>query len=213
MDLKALGKKIAALGAPVVGAALGGPVGATVGKMVAARLGLPDDAPAQTMANVIDANPQDSKAALTALNGEQRVEIERLTLAAQTHAIEQDTERLALVNRTMRAEAKSDSLYVRCWRPTFGYVVAALVLAFGLTLCYALVSAVRFPTPDRIEMLNVAGGLVASLQLPFTAVLAVLGVSVAKRSADKAVVATGGNGRPQGGFLGGLLGAMGRGKQ
>lgn len=206
MKFADLARKVASIGAPLVGTALGGPAGAVVGKLVANRLGLPDNATASTIAGVIDANPKDTEASLRAMDADQRLELERLTLEAETARMREETARQAQVNTTMRAEARSESAFVRGWRPTFGYIVGGVVGAFGLTLCYALLVAVRFPEPARIEMLTVAANLVASLQVPFAAVLAVLGVSVAKRSADKAHA---NGGKPQG-FIGGLLAGLGK---
>lgn len=199
-----LGRKIAGLGAPIAGAALG-PAGAVVGGLIARKLGLPDNATPDTVAGVIDANPESAKANLQALDAEQSVELERLKLAAETHAIRAETERAGMVNETMRVETQSESRYVRGWRPTIGYVAAFLIGWVGAGVGFVLVYAALYPSPERLDMLAAIARLLADLQIHFAAIAAVLGVSVAKRSADKAAAA--GAPKPKG-FIGGVLSAM-----
>lgn len=84
---------------------------------------------------------------------------------------------LRQINRTFRAEVQADDAYVRRWRPTFGYAVAAAWLATMTACAWAVVS-----TPAE------APAIIAALvnTSPIWAVaLGVLGVSVVKRSQDK----------------------------
>lgn len=98
-------------------------------------------------------------------------------------AIESEEARTALrqVNRTMRAEVRSDDAYVRRWRPTFGYAVALTWTAQTAALVWAVVA-----TPAS------AGPIIAAmsgLSVMWGIALSVLGVSVVKRSRDKAAAA------------------------
>jgi hypothetical protein len=107
-------------------------------------------------------------------------------MAAALRAVEEtaraesraDARVLAAVNRTIRAESASADPYVRRWRPTFGYVVAAAWGSQMAALSWAIVT-----TPDS------APGLInamTSLTTIWGVALGVLGVSVVKRSHDKA---------------------------
>lgn len=83
------------------------------------------------------------------------------------------------VNRTMRREIASDDAYVRRWRPTFGYAVAITWIIQMAGLTYAVVA-----TPA------LAGDILAAmthLSVIWGVALSVLGITVAKRSQDKAL--------------------------
>ncbi len=91
------------------------------------------------------------------------------------------TEIIAQVNRTMRAESGSDDAFVRRWRPTFGYIVSLTwALQFG-AIAYAMVA-----TPEYAKELVEA---IVALTPAWGIALAVLGVNVVKRSRDKEVAA------------------------
>lgn len=92
-----------------------------------------------------------------------------------------ETEILAEINRTMRAEVQSEDAYVRRWRPTFGYAVAATWLLQMAGLTYAIVA-----TPQHADEILAA---VTSLSVVWSVALSVLGINVAKRSQDKALAA------------------------
>ncbi|MBI5162456.1 MAG: ribokinase [Magnetospirillum sp.] len=85
---------------------------------------------------------------------------------------------LAQVNATFRAEVRSDDAYVRRWRPTFGYAVAATWSATMGAMAWAVVAAPAQAPTIIAAMVNTA---------PIWGIaLAVLGISVVKRSQDKA---------------------------
>ncbi|EKV27069.1 hypothetical protein C882_1998 [Caenispirillum salinarum AK4] len=90
------------------------------------------------------------------------------------------------INRTFRAEISSGDAYVRRWRPTFGYAVA---LSWMATMGAAAYTVVAEP--------ELAPGVISALvnTAPIWGVaLAVLGVSVVKRSQDKRLGAPGDSG-------------------
>lgn len=86
-------------------------------------------------------------------------------------------EALAQINRTVRTEAASEDAYVRRWRPTFGYAVAATWTATMGAVAWAIVTA---PT----QAPTIIAALVNTSPV-WGVALAVLGVSVVKRSHDK----------------------------
>ena len=95
------------------------------------------------------------------------------------------------INETMRQEGQSDDPWRRRWRPYWGYVAGT---AFGLQIVLIMVIggwAVVFQPERAKEILAALAGLASSLLPIWGMALAVLGVSVWKRSADKAVQAVG----------------------
>ena len=104
------------------------------------------------------------------------------------HAVEMakiDMGKLGIVNETMRVESQSSSRFVSWWRPFFGYCVAIswFVQMTGLTFVFCYM-AIKQPS-----LLSVVIGQFALLAGSLTALwgiaLAVLGISVHKRSKDK----------------------------
>lgn len=111
-----------------------------------------------------------------------------------------ESEILSEINRTMRTEARSEDAYVRRWRPTFGYAVAATWLLQMGGLTYAVVATPQYAG----EILAAA----TNLSMIWSVALSVLGINVAKRSQDKALAA----GRPpRPGLLERLAGRLGGG--
>ena len=134
MDWKDIGKKIAGVGLPLLGTALGGPGGGAIGGMVAGLIGCKDD-PAEVAA-AIDSDPG---AVLPVLNDFQAKHRERLAEIALDRARVESEERranLAQVNETMRAETKSEHWPQYSWRPFNGflYPIAVLLIYFVLPI-------------------------------------------------------------------------------
>ena len=95
------------------------------------------------------------------------------------------------INQTMRQEGQSDDPWRRRWRPYWGYVAGT---AFGLQIVLIMVIggwAVVFQPGRAEDILAALAGLASSLLPIWGMALAVLGVSVWKRSTDKAVQAVG----------------------
>ncbi len=93
--------------------------------------------------------------------------------SAETRAV------IAQVNTTARAELATEDAYVRRWRPTFGYAVALTWTATMAALSWAIVTEPAQAPAIIAALVNTA---------PIWGIaLAVLGVSVVKRSQDKAL--------------------------
>jgi hypothetical protein len=100
--------------------------------------------------------------------------LERMTELESTEA----REALAQVNETARTEVRTDDWYVRRWRPTFGYAVAATWTATMSAVSWAIVADPR-QAPEIITALVNTSPI-------WGVALGVLGVAVVKRSQDKA---------------------------
>ncbi len=168
--------------APLVGGALGGPAGAAVGGLAARLLGI--EATPAALAQAV--NDPETAHKLHQLELDHREALTRMTLEAETS-------RLAEVNRTMRAEAASNDPYVRRWRPTFGYMTA---IAWGLQCLGIAISIVWKP-----ESAGLVAQVITALTPMWSVALAMLGISVAKRSHDKQVAA---GQQPPGGLMGAI---------
>ena len=93
--------------------------------------------------------------------------------------LQHDQAIIEAVNRTIQTESRSEDPYVRRWRPTFGYVVAATWAQQTAALAWAIVVTPEYiaETLDGIAQLSVMWGVA----------LSVLGIGVVKRSHDKEV--------------------------
>lgn len=106
---------------------------------------------------------------------------------AETHKVvvaelEAETERMRTVNETMRAEYASDSWFVKCWRPFYGYCVATSWTWFMGCAGYVLVTR---PPAELAALVTAIGGL-----MPLWGIaLSVLGVAVHQRTQDKRIKA------------------------
>ncbi|MEW5729037.1 MAG: 3TM-type holin [Pseudomonadota bacterium] len=119
--------------------------------------------------------------------------VERMAEIDSTEA----REALAQINTTMRTEAQSEDWYVRRWRPTFGYAVALTWVLTMAAIAWAIVA-------DPGQAPTIIAALVNTSPI-WGIALGVLGISVVKRSQDKAVKA----GQTPAGGGGGLLGLLG----
>lgn len=93
--------------------------------------------------------------------------------------LEAETRQLEAVNATMRAEYASDDPYTKRWRPTMGY---AVTFAWVLQMSGIAILIVAKPA----EAATVIQAL-AQLTALWSVALAILGISVVKRSEDKQV--------------------------
>jgi hypothetical protein len=122
--------------------------------------------------------------------------VERLQAAwaAQELALYQaETERLLAINETIRAEAAGGDVFARRWRPTWGYVTALCwllqTLAIVVALCGATLATLRGSAAEAQALLSGAAALAGALTVQWSVALAVLGVAVQARSADKRLAA------------------------
>lgn len=174
------GKIGAVLGkaAPVVGGLLGGPAAGAVVSLLSNTIGVEDSPDAVLKA--LEADPG-AVERIRRLELQQRAELVRLRLTAETNRIEQDTKKIAEVNQTMRIEAASNFAYVRNWRPTWGYATA-----FSWTVQSIAIAGVIIFAPERA---GVVAQLVGALTPMWGIAMVVLGVAAKSRSEDKGLAA------------------------
>lgn len=98
MDWKDIAKKLANLGLPILGAAVGGPAGAIAGKGLAAALGLG-----------AEATPEQTAAALGNVSGEQIVALKALDAQMAKDQLQAETAQIEAVNKTLQTEAMGGS--------------------------------------------------------------------------------------------------------
>ncbi|MCG9624181.1 holin family protein [Vibrio mediterranei] len=186
-------KSLIATAAPMIGTVIGGPAGGAVGAMVASTLGVENtpEAIEQELRN----NP-DALLKLKQLESDERIKLQELALSHSK--IESEERKLAITTQaaTQQAELASNDAYVRRWRPTFGY---AMCLAWSL-LFFGLAFAVVFHPEQAASVVN----SVVALTPLFSVALAVLGISIHKRSQDKQVA----QGTKPAGFIGSLRQAV-----
>lgn len=179
--------------APLLGTVIAGPAGAGIAAAVASVLGV--EATPEAIENELRTNPE-ALVMLKRLESQERVRLREL---AFKHAeLESDERKLALSSQaaTQQAEIASNDAYVRRWRPTFGY---AMCLAWVL-LFFGLAFALVFHPTQAAAVVN----SVVALTPLFAVALAVLGISIHKRSQDKQVA----SGLSPKGLLGGIKQAM-----
>lgn len=162
---------------PIIATALGGPLplAGLVASKIAKSLGV-EDSPKAIISH-LKANPQiDVKICLAHIESDKET-----TLAA----LEATTKQLNIVNQTMRNEANSNDAFVRRWRPFYGYIVGISWFVFisGLVTVFVY-TAVKNPATLPV-MLTHLGTFTTSTMPLWAVALAVLGVSVRARSADK----------------------------
>lgn len=107
----------------------------------------------------------------------QIAEANRHAEAMMQAELKHDSAVIKAVNKTIRAEITSADAYVRRWRPSFGYAVA---LTWILMMGAIAAAIVLTPT----EAPAIIAALVNTSPI-WGVALAVLGISVVKRSSDK----------------------------
>ena len=95
--------------------------------------------------------------------------------------LEAENKQLATINATIQAEYTSGDPFVRRWRPFFGYTVAVTWFIIMLALGIVMVAE-----PSQAAAVITA---MTSLSTMWGIALAILGVSINKRSQDKQVAA------------------------
>jgi len=170
MGLSDLGKTIAGF-APLLGSVIGGPAGGALGSVVASAFGVKDEPEA-----IHQAIKNDPEAA---------IKLRKIELDNKVELQDIELKRLEAVNKTMQVEAQSGDPFVRRWRPFYGYCVAVswVIQMIGFTFVFGY-TAIR--NPDSLTLvIQQFAVLSGSLMALWGLALAVLGVSVHKRSQDK----------------------------
>ena len=155
MDWKSIGGKLAKIGLPLLGGAMGGPGGVLIGKSIAGALGLGQDA-----------TPEQTATALGNMTGEQLVAIRAIEADLAKETLKSETN-LALAQIDLnKTEAQQPGIYKGGWRPATGWIcVAGLGYTFLLRplLPWLLqvmgVQAPILPAIDTMELLVLLGGL------------------------------------------------------
>jgi hypothetical protein len=161
-----------ALGAPILGAALGGPLGGTAGKILADALGVPPVP--EAVGKAIDS---DAAAVREAAQNAEAEWAKALADIGKTQVSE--------VGATMRAEIVSSDPIQKIWRPVYALELTLLECpAFALVLGRALWTG-------NSELINGFVALSGLLMAYLGARFGVLGVYVTGRSREKQAEATG----------------------
>lgn len=170
MDWTDVGKQLVSLGAPILGAALGGPFGATAGKILADAVG------------AASASPRDVSAALPACPAERLVEVE--TRWTEMIRAEAEAQRAAIADThaTIRAEMASDDPLQRWWRPIYAIELTVECAALWIVLVH------EFWTGD-LQTINALIGATALMVGYWGFRFGVLGVYVSGRTREKLAAA------------------------
>ncbi len=176
LDWKDMVPRVIALGAPVLGGALGGPFGAAAGRILAEALNAPEATPSavreRLSARGVDPN--------IAAEAAQRAESEWLAALAEIGKAQ-----VAEVGETQRAEIVSEDRLQRWWRPIYALELTMVECpGFALTLLHAL-------WIGHEAAINGFASLSALLMTYFAARFGVLGVYVNGRSREKQALASG----------------------
>jgi hypothetical protein len=172
MDWSDLAKQVIALGAPLLGTALGGPLGGAAGQILATALGSAAATPG---------------AVQTALPGADPAKL----ADAEAHWIETirteaETQRTAIseTQQTMRAEIASNDVVQRWWRPVYAFELTFECAALWTVLVH------EFWTGD-IQTINALVGATALFVTYWGFRFGVLGVYISGRTREKVCAATG----------------------
>lgn len=120
------------------------------------------------------------------LTSEQNARLQSQMIDLQATELEEETKRLEIINKTYQTEIESKDTYISHWRPTFGYCVAYSWAALITGLMIAVIVTV-WNDGDIAATITSLASFVTALMPLYGIALAVLGVSVVKRSDDKHV--------------------------
>ena len=175
MDWKDVAASVVKLGAPMLGSALGGPLG-MAGKVLADAFGAAAATPEAVHAAIND-KAADLKIAADAA---QKAESEWMSALAEI-----GKQQVSEVGETMRAEALSEDLLQRWWRPLYALELSLIECpAFALTVMHALWNGHEAGING---LANISGLLITY----FGARFGVLGVYVSGRTREKQTALTG----------------------
>lgn len=180
MDWDEVAKSVIGLGAPMLGAALGGPLGGAAGKILADALGAADATPAAVREALTRAQA-DAMAAVQVAAAAREAEAQWLAALADAGKVQ-----VAEVGQTMRAEAASCDPLQRWWRPIYALELTLLECpGFAAVLGRGLWNG----KADVINGLAELSGLIITY---IAARFGVLGVYVSGRTREKQAALTGG---------------------
>lgn len=172
MDWSDLAKQVIALGAPLLGSALGGPFGAAAGQVLATAVGSSSSTPTAVQAALPAADPDKLAEAETRWAEMLRAEAETMrTAITETQA-------------TIRAEIASDDPVQKYWRPLYAIELTLECAALWIVLLH------EFWTSD-VATLNAMIGATALFVSYWGFRFGVLGVYVSGRTREKVSAITG----------------------
>src|SRR2546423_7474251 len=176
MDGTTVAAKVVSLGAPILGNALGGPLGGMAGKVLADAFGAAAATPDAVHAAITE-KATDLKLAAEAA---QKAETEWMSALADIGKAQ-----VGEIGETMRAEAVSEDVLQRWWRPLYALELSLIECpAFALTLLHALWNG-------QDAAINGLANLSGLLMTYFGARFGVLGVYVTGRTREKQTALTG----------------------
>ena len=176
MDWTTVAAKVVSLGAPMLGTALGGPLGGMAGKVLADAFGAAAATPEAVHAAIND-KTADLKLAAEAA---QKAETQWMSALAEIGKAQ-----VSEVGETMRAEAASEDVLQRWWRPLYALELSLIECpAFTVTLLHALWTG-------HDVGINGLANLSGLLMTYFGARFGVLGVYVSGRTREKQTALTG----------------------
>ncbi len=160
MDWTTIAKKLAAIGLPLLGGAVGGPGGALVGKGIASALGLAEDA-----------TPEQAAAALGNITGDQLLALR--TLEAEQAKVQMQTaaQQVEAVNKTLQTEAMGGS-----WLQRNHHAIESLLFVLFIIVVYFVLPLLKIQVPTIPEF-------------AYMAIAAVLGVTAWQRGAANVATA------------------------
>ncbi len=164
--------------APVIGSLIGGPAGGAIGSVVSSLLGTknsPDE-----IINALKTNPE-ALVKLKQYEMQHKEKLKELQLQAVKMQMDKDSADLSTVNATIRAEMAQQDNYTKRWRPTLGYAVTFSWVTTWLAIVYTII----FNTAYAQKVILA----ITQTTTLWSVALAILGVSVWKRSTDKAIIA------------------------
>ncbi|MEX0752818.1 MAG: hypothetical protein WD073_07830 [Xanthobacteraceae bacterium] len=180
MDWGDVAKSAIGLGAPILGAALGGPLGGAAGKILADALGASAATPA-AVSEALARAQADATAAMQVAAAAREAEAQWLAALAEAGKAQ-----VVEVGRTMRAEAASDDPLQRWWRPLYALELTLFECpGFAAVLGHALWNG----NAEAINGLADTSGLIITY---IAARFGVLGVYVSGRTREKQAALTGG---------------------
>ena len=179
-DFSKFSEKLLGAGLPLLGGIFGGPAGAAVGSGVASLLGIDEKHLNTAILNKDDIDK------LKKYTLDHQLELEKLQIAFATSQYQEDTKRLASVNKTIQTEVISNDPFVARARPTIIYIIGACLLLYVGTICTsAFVST--------LALQNLVSSL-PSLAQVFSIGLGIIGVHTVSRSWEKKTAIEKGNG-------------------
>lgn len=172
MEWSDVARQVIALGAPILGTALGGPLGGAAGKILADVVG------------AAAATPRDVSVALPSCPIDRLQEAENRWADAIRAEAEAQRTAVAETQQTIRAEIASDDLVQRWWRPLYAIELTFECAALWIVLVH------EFWTGD-LQTINALIAATALLVAYWGFRFGVLGVYISGRTREKISAVTG----------------------